>query len=59
MSTKKGSHLTAEHRRRIGEATRIALTGRRLSVEHRQHISQGGKGRVCSVETRAKNQKSS
>lgn len=56
--------FTEEHRRKIGEANRIALKGRKLSEEHKKKISEyniriGRKppdptGRVFSTLTRAK-----
>lgn len=33
--------MTEEHKRKIGEANRVSLHGRRLSIQHRQSISNG------------------
>jgi len=41
--TSRGYHHSEETKRRIGDANRIALTGRQLSSAHRQNISDGHK----------------
>lgn len=45
---------TKEHRRKIGEANRVALTGKRLTADHRENIRRASGGWKHTPEARAK-----
>ena len=63
---KKGVKLTEEHKRKIGLANSIVLTGRKLTASHKKNISLSNekksydwlKGKKQSIETRMKRSKS-
>lgn len=51
-------HLTEEHKRKIGEANRIALKGKKQSAESNRKRSMSLRGRPVSLATRQKLSKS-